>query len=118
MMSKAGIVPGEKFDLTHLRAIMPAGSPVTPGHTAWFYRNVKRDLWVCSGSGGTDCCTGFVGGVPTQPVYAGEIQAPHLAVSAKAFDEHGHGLIDEVGELVITQPMPSMPVFFWNDPGN
>jgi acetoacetyl-CoA synthetase len=118
MMSKAGIVPGEKFDLTHLRAIMPAGSPVTPGHTAWFYRNVKRDLWVCSGSGGTDCCTGFVGGVPTQPVYAGEIQAPHLAVSAKAFDEHGHGLIDEVGELVITQPMLSMPVFFWNDPGN
>jgi acetoacetyl-CoA synthetase len=118
MMSKAGIVPGEKFDLTHLRAIMPAGSPVTPGHTAWFYRNVKRDLWVCSGCGGTDCCTGFVGGVPTQPVYAGEIQAPHLAVSAKAFDEHGHGLIDEVGELVITQPMPSMPVFFWNDPGN
>jgi acetoacetyl-CoA synthetase len=118
MMSKAGIVPGGKFDLTHLRAIMPAGSPVTPGHTAWFYRNVKRDLWVCSGSGGTDCCTGFVGGVPTQPVYAGEIQAPHLAVSAKAFDEHGHGLIDEVGELVITQPMPSMPVFFWNDPGN
>ena len=118
MMSKAGIVPGEKFDLTHLRAIMPAGSPVTPGHTAWFYRNVKRDLWVCSGSGGTDCCTGFVGGVPTQPVYAGEIQAPHLGVSAKAFDEHGHGLIDEVGELVITQPMPSMPVFFWNDPGN
>lgn len=118
MMSKAGIVPGEKFDLTHLRAIMPAGSPVTPGHTAWFYRNVKRDLWVCSGSGGTDCCTGFVGGVPTQPVYAGEIQAPHLGVSAKAFDEHGHGLIDEVGELVITHPMPSMPVFFWNDPGN
>ena len=97
---------------------MPAGSPVTPGHTAWFYRNVKRDLWVCSGSGGTDCCTGFVGGVPTQPVYAGEIQAPHLGVSAKAFDEHGHGLIDEVGELVITHPMPSMPVFFWNDPGN
>ena len=118
MMSRAGIVPGEKFDLTHLRAIMPAGSPVTPEHTAWFYRNVKRDLWVCSGSGGTDCCTGFVGGVPTQPVYAGEIQAPHLAVFAKAFDEHGHGRIDEVGELVITQPMPSMPVFFWNDHGN
>ncbi len=118
MMSNAGIVPGEKFDFTNLRAIMPAGSPVTPEHTAWFYRNVKRDLWVCSGSGGTDCCTGFVGGVPTRPVYAGEIQAPHLAVSAKAFDEHGRSLIGEVGELVITQPMPSMPAFFWNDPGN
>ena len=118
MMSKAGIVPGEKFDLRHLRAVMPAGSPVAPEHAAWFYRNVKRDLWVCSGSGGTDCCTGFVGGVPTQPVYAGEIQAPHLAVSARAFDELGHSVIEEVGELVITQPMPSMPVCFWNDPGN
>ena len=75
-------------------------------------------MWICAGSGGTDCCTGFVGGVPTQPVYAGEIQAPHLGVSAKSFDDQGGSLVDQVGELVITQPMPSMPVFFWNDPGN
>lgn len=118
IMNKAGVVPAEKYDLSRLRAIMPAGSLVTPEHTAWFYRNVKRDLWVCAGSGGTDCCTGFVGGVPTLPVYAGEIQAPHLGVAIKAFDEQGRSVIDEVGELVITEPMPSMPVFFWNDPEN
>ncbi len=118
IMSKAGIVPGQKYDLSRLRAIMPAGSPVTAEHTAWLYRNVKRDLWVCPGSGGTDCCTGFVGGVATQPVYAGEIQAPHLGVAAKAFDAHGRSVVDQVGELVITEPMPSMPVKFWNDPGD
>ncbi|MCO5100542.1 MAG: acetoacetate--CoA ligase [Burkholderiaceae bacterium] len=116
LLSKAGIVPGERYDLSRLRAIMPAGSPVSPAHTAWFYRNVKADLWVCSGSGGTDVCTGFVGGVPTQPVYAGEIQAPHLGVSAQAWNDAGERVVDEVGELVITQPMPSMPVKFWNDP--
>ena len=116
ILSKAGIVPGERYDLSKLRAVMPAGSPVSPAHTAWFYRNVKADLWVCSGSGGTDVCTGFVGGVPTQPVYAGEIQAPHLGVSAQAWNDAGQSVVDEVGEMVITQPMPSMPVKFWNDP--
>ncbi len=116
LLSKAGIVPGERYDLSRLRAIMPAGSPVSPAHTAWFYRNVKADLWVCSGSGGTDVCTGFVGGVPTRPVYAGEIQAPHLGVSAQAWNDAGESVVDEVGELVITQPMPSMPVKFWSDP--
>jgi acetoacetyl-CoA synthetase len=81
----------------------------------WFYRNVKRDLWVANGSGGTDCCTGFVGGVPTLPVRAGEIQAPSLGVAVKAFNERGESVIDTVGELVITEPMPSMPLHFWND---
>jgi len=116
ILSKAGVVPGERYDLSRLRAVMPAGSPVSPAHTAWFYRNVNADLWVCSGSGGTDVCTGFVGGVPTQPVHAGEIQAPHLGVSAQAWNDAGESVVDEVGELVITQPMPSMPVNFWNDP--
>jgi len=115
-MRKAGIVPGERYDLSALRTIFPAGSPVSPECTAWFYRNVKRDLWVATGSGGTDCCTGFVGGVPTQPVYAGEIQGPSLGVAAGAWDEHGNSLVDQVGELVITQPMPSMPVRLWGDP--
>jgi acetoacetyl-CoA synthetase len=116
ILSKAGVVPGERYDLSRLRAVMPAGSPVSPAHTAWFYRNVKADLWVCSGSGGTDVCSGFVGGVPTQPVYAGEIQAPHLGVAAQAWNDAGERVVDEVGELVIAQPMPSMPVKFWNDP--
>lgn len=116
IMDKAGIVPGEKYDLSKLRAIMPAGSPVSPECTAWFYANVKTDLWVATGSGGTDCCTGFVGGVPTLPVYAGEIQARSLGVAAAAFNERGEPVLDEVGELVITEPLPSMPVCFWNDP--
>jgi acetoacetyl-CoA synthetase len=115
VMAKAGIVPRERFDLSHLRAVMPAGSPVSPECTAWFYRNVKRDLLVATGSGGTDCCTGFVGGVPTQPVYAGEIQGCSLGVAAYAFNERGESVVDEVGELVLTEPMPSMPVYFWND---
>jgi acetoacetyl-CoA synthetase len=118
MMAKAGIVPAAMFDLSGLRAIMPAGSPVSAECTAWFYQNVKPDVWVATGSGGTDVCTGFVGGVPTQPVYAGEIQAPHLGVAAYAFDRDGEPVVDEVGELVITEPMPSMPVRFWGDPGH
>jgi acetoacetyl-CoA synthetase len=94
---------------------MPAGSPVSAECTAWFYRNVKQDVWVATGSGGTDVCTGFVGGVPTEPVYAGEIQARHLGVAAHAFNERGESVVDEVGELVITAPMPSMPVGLWGD---
>ncbi len=70
LMSNAGVVPGAQYDLSSLRAVMPAGSPVSPAHTAWFYDNVARDLWVATGSGDTDVCTGFVGGVPTLPVYA------------------------------------------------
>jgi acetoacetyl-CoA synthetase len=115
LMVKAGLVPADAFALTDLRAIMPAGSPVSPEHTAWFYDNVKKDVWVCTGSGGTDVCAGLVGGVPTLPVYAGEIQAPHLGVAAKAFNRDGQSVIDEVGELVVTEPMPSMPVKFWGD---
>jgi acetoacetyl-CoA synthetase len=115
VMAKAGIVPRQRFDLSHLRAIMPAGSPVSPECTDWFYRNVKQDVWIATGSGGTDCCTGFVGGVPTQPVYAGEIQGRSLGVAAYAFNEKGESVIDQVGELVLTEPMPSMPVYFWND---
>ena len=115
-MVRSGIVPRERYDLSHLRSISLAGSPATPGSMAWFYASVKEDLWVANGSGGTDCCTGFVGGVPTLPVYAGEIQAPSLGVAARAFNARGESVIDEVGELVITEPMPSMPVSFWNDP--
>jgi len=116
-LSKAGVVPGKQFELADLRAIMPAGSPVSAECTAWFYDNVKPDVWVATGSGGTDVCTGFVGGVPTLPVYAGEIQAPHLGVAAQAFNQRGKSVVDEVGELVITEPMPSMPVRFWGDEG-
>jgi len=117
-LRRSGIVPRERYRLEKLRTINLAGSPATPESMEWFYRNVKADLWVANGSGGTDCCTGFVGGVPTLPVRAGEIQAPQLAVSAKAFNARGESVVDEVGELVLTEPMPSMPVRFWNDPDN
>ncbi|HKT05326.1 MAG TPA: acetoacetate--CoA ligase [Rugosimonospora sp.] len=115
LVRQAGVVPRERFDLSPLRVVMPAGSPVGPDITAWFYENVKPDVWVATGSGGTDCCTGFVGGVPTLPVYAGEIQARSLGVAAYAYDERGRSVVDEVGELVIAQPMPSMPVRLWGD---
>jgi acetoacetyl-CoA synthetase len=115
ILEKAGIVPKERFDLSGLQSVMLAGSPVTAECHAWFYRCVKPDIWAGSGSGGTDLCTGIVGGVVTLPLYAGEIQARQLGVAAFAFNEQGQAVVDEVGELVITRPMPSMPVGFWND---
>jgi acetoacetyl-CoA synthetase len=115
LLSKAGLVPAEKYDLSALEAVMLAGSPVSAQCAACFYRNVKRDLWLHAGSGGTDVCTGFTGGAPTLPVYAGEHQARNLGVSAFAFNDQGEAVTGEVGEMVITQPMPSMPVRLWND---
>ena len=115
LMNRKGIVPRESFGFSALRCIMLAGSPVSAECGAWFYRGVKPDVWLATGSGGTDTCCGLVGGIPVLPVYAGEIQAPHLGVSARAFNADGESVVDEVGELVITQPMPSMPVCFWGD---
>ncbi len=115
MLSKAGVVPGERWDLSALRAVMLAGSPVSAQCAAWFYRNVSGDLWLHVGSGGTDVCSGFTGGAPTLPVYAGEHQARNLGVAAFAFNDRGEQVTGEVGEMVITQPMPSMPVRLWND---
>jgi acetoacetyl-CoA synthetase len=116
LLAKAGLVPGQKYDLSALAGIMLAGSPVSAECGAWFYRNVKRDLWLHAGSGGTDVCSGFTGGAPTLPVYAGEHQARNLGVAAYAFNARGEPVTGDVGEMVITQPMPSMPVQMWNDP--
>ena len=116
MQTQAGVVPRESFELPALRSVMLAGSPVSAECGAWFYRNVSADLWLCSGSGGTDICSGFCGGMVTLPVYAGEIQARHLGVAAYAYDAAGAVLTGEVGEMVITEPLPSMPVRLWNDP--
>jgi acetoacetyl-CoA synthetase len=117
-MQKSGIVPKDAHDLSRLDTIFLAGSPAVPETFAWLYDNVKADLWVTSQSGGTDFCSGLVGSVPTQPVYAGEIQARILGMDVHAWDEAGNELTDAVGELVVTSPAPSMPLFFWNDPGN
>jgi acetoacetyl-CoA synthase len=115
MLAKRGVVPKDSCDLSALRAVMLAGSPVSPEVYAWFLRNVKRDLWLHVGSGGTDVCSGFTGGSPTLPVYAGEHQHRNLGVAAYAFNETGQPVVNEVGEMVITQPLPSMPVKFWGD---
>src|SRR5690606_33498320 len=82
----------------------------------WVYEHVGEDTWLFSTSGGTDVCSAFVGGVPILPVYEGELQGRALGAKVEAWDEDGNSLVGEVGELVITEPMPSMPVFFWNDP--
>ena len=115
ILEKAGIVPRERFALEQLETIVLAGSPVTAECQNWFFENVKQDLWAHSGSGGTDICTGLVGGVVNLPIHAGEIQARQLGVAAYAFDEQGRPVVDQVGELVLTEPMPSMPVGFWGD---
>jgi acetoacetyl-CoA synthetase len=112
---KDGIDPGRGRDLSRLRSVGSTGSPLSPEGFEWIYDRVGRDTWLFSTSGGTDLCTAFVGGVPILPVYKGELQARSLGAKIEAFDEQGNPLIDEVGELVITEPMPSMPVFFWGD---
>jgi acetoacetyl-CoA synthetase len=116
ILEQACIVPKDRFDLSALETVMLAGSPVTAECQQWFYQNVKQELWAHSGSGGTEFCAGLMGGVVTLPQYAGEIQARQLGVAAFAFDPEGQTLTDAVGELVITQPMPSMPIALWNDP--
>jgi acetoacetyl-CoA synthetase len=118
MMRKAGIVPRERFDLSALRTVLLTGSPVTPESTAWFYENVKDDLWVTSPSGGTELCAGLVGGSSLLPVYAGEIQTRLLGMDVHAWNQDGKEVINEVGELVVTSPAPSMPLYFMNDPGD
>jgi acetoacetyl-CoA synthetase len=112
---KAGVEPGSGRDLSALRAIGSTGSPLSPEGFRWIYDQLGPDLWLFSTSGGTDVCTAFVGGVPTLPVWLGELQGRALGCAVEAWSAEGRPLIDEVGELVITQPMPSMPVFFWGD---
>jgi acetoacetyl-CoA synthetase len=112
---KDGIKPGDGRDLSALRAVGSTGSPLSPEGFEWVYDQLGADTWLFSTSGGTDLCTAFVGGVPTLPVYLGELQARSLGASVEAWDPDGKPLIGEVGELVITRPMPSMPVFFWGD---
>lgn len=114
---KDGLLPGETYDLSSLRSISSTGSPLPPEAFEWVYNAVKKDVWLVSMSGGTDVCTAFIGGVPTEPVFAGEIQKRALGCALYAMDDEGNPIYNAVGEMVITQPMPSMPIYFWNDPG-
>jgi acetoacetyl-CoA synthetase len=114
----AGLQPGSQYDLGALRAVGSTGSPLPPEGFKWVYDHVKGDILLGSVSGGTDPCTGFLGCCALLPVVAGELQCRCLGVNAQAYDEDGKSLTDAVGELVITAPMPSMPLYLWNDPGN
>ncbi|MDE3133438.1 MAG: acetoacetate--CoA ligase, partial [Acidobacteriota bacterium] len=112
---KAHLRPRDGRDLSRLRALGSTGSPLAPEAFRWVYDAISPDIWLFSTSGGTDMCTAFVGGVPTLPVRAGELQARSLGAAVEAWDEQGNALTDQVGELVITEPMPSMPLGLWGD---
>ena len=112
---KADLAPGSSHELKKLRSMGSTGSPLSPEAFEWIYSAVKNDVWLESVSGGTDVCAPFVGGCPILPVYSGEIQCRALGAKVEAFDEQGHPVVGKVGELVLTEPLPSMPLFLWGD---
>ncbi len=112
----AGIEPAREHELGAIRALGSTGSPLSSDGFRWIYQHLKSDLALESLSGGTDLCTAFVGGARVLPIYLGEIQGASLGADVQAFDEQGQAVLNEVGELVICKPMPSMPLYFWNDP--
>lgn len=116
-MAAAGVVPKDRYDVSAIRTILLSGSPATPENFDWLWQNVGEELWITSQSGGTEICSAFVGAVPIEPVVAGQIQAPVLGIDAQAWDEAGSPVFDKPGELVVAAPSPSMPIYFWNDPG-
>lgn len=116
---KADVHPGRDHDLSRVKCVATTGSPLPPDGFRWLHDEFAEsgaDLWIASVSGGTDVCSCFAGAVPTLPVHIGELQAPGLGTDLQSWDPSGNPLVDEVGELVVTNPMPSMPVRFWNDP--
>ena len=113
---KAGVQPKHGRELRGLRSVGSTGSPLAPEGFRWIYEQLGADTWLFSTSGGTDMCTAFVGGCPLLPVYEGELQCRVLGADVQSWDEQGRALIGEMGELVIVAPMPSMPLYLWNDP--
>ena len=114
--AKAGLRPGRDLDLGRLRTLGSTGSPLTAASYHWVRESVSPRVQVASGSGGTDVASGFAGSAPTTDVWAGEISAPNLGVALAAWDDAGQSVTGQVGELVVTKPMPSMPLYFWSDP--
>src|SRR5699024_2309989 len=112
---KAGLVPKESFSLPHLRAIGSTGSPLPIEDYYWIHEAVGEHIFIAAISGGTDIAAAFVGSCPSLPIVAGEMQCRGLGIAVYAYDEAGNAIEDEVGELVVTKPMPSMPLYFWND---
>ncbi len=115
---KSGYDPAAHHDLSAMRVVYSTGSPLSPAGFDFVCEHVKPDVQIASISGGTDICGCFVGGNPLQPVWCGEIQGPILGMAVDVFDEDGNPVRGEKGELVCTKPFPSMPVGFWNDPGD
>ncbi|MBC8374845.1 MAG: acetoacetate--CoA ligase [FCB group bacterium] len=116
-LESAGCKPGQDFSLSALRAVLSTGSPLSEESFDFVYRHIKQDVLLASISGGTDIVSCFVLGNPALPVYRGELQCRGLGMKVEAFNDSGEGVFNENGELVCTQAFPSMPVFFWNDPG-
>lgn len=112
---QSGVKPKDKYNLEHMTVIASTGSPLSDDLFEWVYSDVKEDVWLGSASGGTDICSGFVMTSPLHPVRAGEIQCLALGAKVAAYNENGKSVFHEVGELVIKEPMPSMPLYFWND---
>ena len=106
----------QQFDFSNLRSIGSTGAPLPPEVFEWIYTSISKDVWLCSMSGGTDVCTAFVGGNPYLPVYKGYIQSRSLGAALFAYNENGEHINGSLGEMVIENPMPSMPIYFWNDP--
>ncbi|TVO63595.1 acetoacetate--CoA ligase [Denitromonas ohlonensis] len=115
---KADIAPTQAANLERLRGLGSTGSPLSPETFRWLQDHVRDDLWINPICGGTDLVSAFIGGIPTLPVYSGEMQCRCLGARVEAFDDNAQPVIDAVGELVCTAPMPSMPLYFWNDTGN
>jgi acetoacetyl-CoA synthetase len=113
---RAGLEPGRDFDLSRLRGVGSTGAPLLPTAFEWVYERIGSDLLLGSVSGGTDVCTAFVGASPLVPVWAGEISCRCLGAKVESYDAEGRSVVGRLGELVLTEPMPSMPVSFWNDP--
>lgn len=115
---KKELTPGSDFDLSNLRSIGSTGAPLPPEAFDWVYDQVKKDVWLCSMSGGTDVCTAFVGGIPSKSVRRGNIQGRAMGCDLRSVDEDGNELFGSLGEMVISNPMPSMPIYFWGDENN
>ena len=115
-LEKAGVKPGKQFNLENLKAVLSTGSPLSSDSFEFVYRDIKEDLCLSSISGGTDLNGCFALGNPIGPVYSEELQCRGLGMKVESFDEMGHSLLDQKGELVCTRPFPSMPLYFWNDP--
>ena len=118
LMKSEGMKPGKDYDLSSLREIWQTGSPLSPEGFEYVYQEIKKDVWFNSSAGGTDINGCFCTGSPTLPVYAGELQAPALAMKVNVYDENGKPVVDQEGEFVCEAPAPSMPLYFWDDPEN